>query len=74
MYEFADPDKWSDYRLEGRDTYLRETTGNWLSKERKQEKAREIGHIMFELDMRYAEQDVLGALEEVVERGTPETA
>lgn len=74
MYEFSDPEKWSDYRLENRETYLRETTGNWLTPARKQEKAREIAHIMFELDNRYAAHDVLAEVERIVERGEPAPA
>lgn len=74
MFEFADNGKWSDYRLEKREAELRDTNGNWLSPERRAVKAREMGHILFELDQRYAEEDVLAALEEVVECGTPENA
>lgn len=74
MYEFADRDKWSDYRLEARDAYLRETDGPWLNATSRAEKAREIAHIMFELDNRYAEEDVLAEVERIVERGEPEPA
>lgn len=74
MYEFADPGKWSDYRLEARDAYLRETDGPWLNSARREEKAREIAHIMLELDSRYAEEDVLAEVERIVERGEPEPA
>jgi hypothetical protein len=72
-FDFADESKWSSYRLEEREAELRETDGPWLNATRRAVKAREMSHIMFELQIRYNEEDVLHELEKVVERGESAT-